>query len=122
MFDRLSSLVIALTLIAIAAILAALAGGDSLTIAILAAAGLAATAIVHAAAPAPLTKARAETAASPPAPPPSLLPHPDFVRRADQEPDPLPGPTDTLVTAATDPAIRVHDRHPRAAHTHHHTP
>src|SRR3546814_19417881 len=77
MFDRLSSLVIALTLIAIAAILAALAGGDSLTIAILAAAGLAAPAIVHAAAPAPLTKARAETAASPPAPLPSLLRHPD---------------------------------------------
>ncbi|PAL20743.1 two-component sensor histidine kinase [Sphingopyxis sp. GW247-27LB] len=111
MFDRLSSLVIALTLIAIAAILAALAGGDASTIAILALAGFAATAIVHAAAPAPVIEARAETAAPPPAPLPSLLRHPDFARRADQEADPLLGTTDNIVTVANDAAIRLLGRH-----------
>jgi len=111
MFDRLSSLVIALTLIVIAAILAALAGGDALTIAILAAAGFAATAIVHVAAPAPVTEARADIAAPPPAPLPSLLRHPDFARRADQETDPLLGTTDNIVTVANDAAIRLLGRH-----------
>src|SRR3546814_2041793 len=84
MFDRLSSLVIALTLIVIAAILAALAGGDPLTIAILVVAGFAAATIVHAAVPAPVTEAHADAAPPPPAPIPSLLPHPDFARRADR--------------------------------------
>ena len=47
MFDRLSSLVIALTMVAIAAIFAALTGGDPLSIAIMAAAALVAVAMVY---------------------------------------------------------------------------
>lgn len=112
MFDRLSSLVIALTLVAVAAIFAALAGGDALTIAILTFAGAAAAVIVHAAIPAPLPEARAETATPPAeAAAPSLLRHPDFARWADQEREPLLGTADNIVTIANDAAIKLLGRH-----------
>lgn len=112
MFDRLSSLVIALTLVAVAAIFAALAGGDALTIAILTVAGIAAAAIVQAAVPAPLPEPRAEAAGAPaPTPPSSLLRHPDFARWADQEKEPLIGTADNVVTIANDAAVRLLGRH-----------
>ena len=108
MFDRLSSLIVALTLVAVAAILAALAGGDAWTIAIMAAAGAVAAAVVHAALPEPLPGPRT-TAAD--APLPSLLRHPDFARWADQEKEPLLGTTDDRVTFANDAALRLLGHH-----------
>ncbi|WP_245836435.1 ATP-binding protein [Sphingopyxis indica] len=112
MFDRLSSLVIALTLLGVAAIFAALAGGDAATIAILTLAGLAAAAIVHAATPAVAAESPLEPPESPlAAQPPSLLRHPDFARWADQETDPLLGTVDNIVTVANDAAIRLLGRH-----------
>src|SRR3546814_13982517 len=65
----------------------------------------------HAAVPAPVTEAHAEAAPPPPAPIPSLLRHPDFARRADQETDPLLGTTDNIVTVANDAAVRLLGRH-----------
>lgn len=112
MFDRLSSLVIALTLVAVAAIFAGLAGGDALTITLLAAAGAAAAAIVHAAVPgAPPDFDGGTGAPEPEAPPPSLLRHPDFARWADQEREPLIGTADNVVTIANDAAVRLLGRH-----------
>lgn len=112
MFDRLSSLVVALTLVAIAVILAALSGGDALTIAILAVAGAAAVAVVHGAAPDPLPEGRGEAIAEAPPPPPlSLLRHPDFARWADQERGPLIGTDDHIVTIANNAAVRLLGRH-----------
>lgn len=110
MFDRLSSLVIALTLVAIAAIFAALSGGDLMSIAIMAIAGGAAAATVyHARSGTPDT----QTAAPPPAEPPrvSLLRHPEFVHWVDQEKEPLLGTADNIVTIANDAAIRLLGRH-----------
>ncbi|WP_077146642.1 ATP-binding protein [Sphingopyxis sp. KK2] len=112
MFDRLSSLVVALTLVAIAAILAALAGGDALAIAILAAAGVAAAAIVYSALPGTvIVENRAEAAPTPALPPISLLRHPDFALWADQEKEPLLGCDGNIVTLANDAAIRLLGRH-----------
>ncbi|OHD00621.1 MAG: two-component sensor histidine kinase [Sphingopyxis sp. RIFCSPHIGHO2_01_FULL_65_24] len=112
MFDRLSSLVVALTLVAIAVILAALAGGDALAIAILAAAGVAAAALVYSALPSPvMAESRVDTAPSPAPPPASLLRHPDFALWADQEKEPLLGCDDNIVTLANDAAIRLLGRH-----------
>ena len=112
MFDRLSSFVMALTLLAVAAIFAALAGGDALTIAILLLAGLAAAVLVHSAAPAPSTERPSEPAEpSPAVQPASLLRHPDFARWADQESEPLLGTADNIVTVANDAAIRLLGRH-----------
>ena len=99
MFDRLSSLVVALTLVTVAVILAALAGGDALTIAILALAGIAAAAIVYGALPSqlpePQSHVMAETA------PASLLHHPDFALWVDQEKEPLIGISGNVVTRCT---------------------
>ncbi|MDZ3831296.1 MAG: ATP-binding protein [Sphingopyxis sp.] len=112
MFDRLSSLVIALTLVAVAAIFAALAGGNPLVIAILTLAGVAAAAVVHAALPSELPEPRADTAApAAETPRPSLLRHPDFFRWADQEKEPLIGTADNIVTIANDAAVRLLGRH-----------
>lgn len=112
MFDRLSSLVVALTLVAIAAILAALAGGDALAIAILTAAGVAAAAIVYSALPgAVVVESRAEAAPAPALPPISLLRHPDFALWADQEKEPLLGCDGNIVTLANDAAVRLLGRH-----------
>lgn len=111
MFDRLSSLVVALTLVAIAAILAALAGGDPLSITILALAGAGGIAVVHAAIPSPLPEPRADATPTVAPPPPSLLRHPDFARWADQEEEPLLGTADNLVTIANDAAVRLLGRH-----------
>lgn len=111
MLDRLSSLVIALTLIAVAAILAALAGGDALSIAILSVAGAIAAAIVHAAIPAPPPEPRDESLAPAQAPFPALLRHPDFALWADQESEPLIGTADNIVTIANDAAVRLLGRH-----------
>ncbi|WP_432767739.1 MAG: two-component sensor histidine kinase [Sphingopyxis sp.] len=112
MLDRLSSLVIALTLVAVAAIFAALAGGDALSIAILTLAGAASAAVVHAAIP---TTPPAPSAAAPAGPPSpqteSLLRHPDFARWVDQEREPLLGTADNIVTIANDAAIRLLGRH-----------
>ena len=83
MFDRLSSLVIALTLVVIAAILAALTSGGALSIAMMAVAGFAAAAIVYSALPAPLPEAPGAVPATE-APPVSLLRHPDFASWVDQ--------------------------------------
>lgn len=110
MFDRLSSLVVALTLVAIAAIFAAMAGGDLLSIALLALAGAAGIGIVQAALPTPLP----DTSGAPVAaetPPASLLRHPDFARWADQEREPLLGIVDDQVEIANDAAVRLLGRH-----------
>ncbi|ALH80162.1 sensor histidine kinase [Sphingopyxis macrogoltabida] len=111
MLDRLSSLIIALTLVAVAAIFAALAGGDALAIAILTVAGLVGAAIVHGAVPTPLPDPQG--GAAPPAdlPPPSLLRHPDFALWVDQEKEPLLGIADNIVTIANDAAVRLLGRH-----------
>jgi two-component system phosphate regulon sensor histidine kinase PhoR len=112
MFDRLSSLVVALTLVAIAAILAALAGGDALTIAIVALAGVTAAAIVYSALPgAVIVETRADAVQAPAPPPISLLRHPDFALWADQEKEPLLGCDGNIVTLANDAAIRLLGRH-----------
>ncbi|MBL0916905.1 MAG: two-component sensor histidine kinase, partial [Sphingopyxis sp.] len=94
MFDRLSSLVAALTLVAIAAIFAALAGGDALSIAIIAVAGVAGVAIVYGALPSPLPDPQAPPKIE--APPVSLLRHPDFALWVDQEDEPLIGVADNV--------------------------
>ena len=112
MFDRLSSLVIALTLVAIAAIFAALSGGDPLSIAIMLVAGFVAAATVYSALPAPLPDMQGGSA--PPlaeTPTISLLRHPDFAHWVDQEKEPLIGTADNIVTIANDAAIRLLGRH-----------
>ncbi|NIJ36566.1 two-component system phosphate regulon sensor histidine kinase PhoR [Sphingopyxis panaciterrae] len=111
MFDRLSSLIIALTLVAVAAIFAALAGGDALVIAILTAAGLAGAAIVYGSVPA--VRSDPQGTAAPPAEPQpvSLLRHPDFAHWVDQEREPLLGLVDNIVAIANDAAIRLLGRH-----------
>ncbi len=111
MFDRLSSLVIALTLVAVAAIFAGMAGGDPLSIILLALAGVAAAAVVHSALPTPLPDTRVETAPAAGTPLPSLLRHPDFAHWADQEKEPLLGVADKVVTIANDAAVRLLGRH-----------
>ncbi|HWW57686.1 MAG TPA: ATP-binding protein [Sphingopyxis sp.] len=111
MFDRLSSLVIALTLIAIAAIFAALTGGDALSIAIMAVAGAVAAVTVHGALPAALPDAPGAEPATPAPSPVSLLRHPDFAHWVDQEKEPLLGIADNIVTIANDAAIRLLGRH-----------
>ena len=110
MFDRLSSLVIALTLVVIAAIFAALTGGDPLSIALMAVAGFVAAGTVYSALPASLPDAQG-AAPSAEAPPVSLLRHPDFARWVDQEKDPLLGVADNIVAIANDAAIRLLGRH-----------
>lgn len=111
MFDRLSSLVIALTLVAVAAIFATLVGGDPLSIAILTLAGAVAAGVVHSALPTALPEPRDAATPAQPAPLPSLLRHPDFARWADQEKEPLIGTADNIVTIANDAAIRLLGRH-----------
>lgn len=111
MFDRLSSLVIALTLVAIAAIFAALAGGDLLSIAMLVIAGVIAAGTVYSALPAPLPDGLGSAVQAAEAAPVSLLRHPDFARFVDQEKDPLLGVADNIVTIANDAAIRLLGRH-----------
>ncbi len=111
MFDRLSSLVIALTLVAIAAIFAALSGGDLLSIAIMAVAGAVAAVTVYSALP---VAPRDNLGPHPPpadAPRVSLLRHPDFAHWVDQEKEPLLGTADNIVTIANDAAIRLLGRH-----------
>lgn len=111
MFDRLSSLVIALTMIVIAAIFAALTGGDLLAIAIMAIVGCVAAWTVYSALPASI----AEPSTAPPSPTPiaptSLLRHPDFAHWVDQEKEPLLGTADNIVTIANDAAVRLLGRH-----------
>lgn len=110
MFDRLSSLVAALTLVAVAAIFAALVGGDLASIAILALAGALGAVLVYGAQPPPA--ATPPAAASPvPAEPPLLLRHPDFTRWADQEREPVLGVIDNVVAIANDAAVRLLGRH-----------
>ena len=111
MFDRLSSLVIALTMIVIAAIFAVLTGGDLLAIAIMTFAGFAGAGIVHRALP----LAASDRSGALPAPaetaPISLLRHPDFAHWVDQEKEPLLGTADNIVTIANDAAVRLLGRH-----------
>ncbi|PKQ00979.1 MAG: two-component sensor histidine kinase [Alphaproteobacteria bacterium HGW-Alphaproteobacteria-13] len=112
MFDRLSSLIVALTLLAIAAIFAALADGEALTIAIMALAGILALAVVHSARSAPLPAPRRDAAQpTDDAPPPPLLRHPGFLRWADQEKEPLLGTAEDRVIFANDAAVRLLGRH-----------
>lgn len=112
MFDRLSSLVVALTLVAVAAIFAALAGGDALTIALLALTGAAAAALVYSALVSPaVAQTHPETAPAPDPAPTSLLRHPDFALWADQEEEPLLGCDGNIVTLANDAAVRLLGRH-----------
>ncbi|USI78840.1 cell wall metabolism sensor histidine kinase WalK [Sphingopyxis sp. USTB-05] len=111
MFDRLSSLVIALTLVAIAAIFATLAGGDPLSIAIMVLAGFLAAATVYSALPMSLPATKDVGAVAAVAPPISLLRHPDFAHWVDQEKEPLIGTADNIVTIANDAAIRLLGRH-----------
>ena len=111
MFDRLSSLVIALTMIVIAAIFAAMTGGDLLAIAIMGIVGCIAAWTVYSALPASI----AEPSIAPPSPTPvapaSLLRHPDFAPWVDQEKEPLLGTADNIVTIANDAAVRLLGRH-----------
>lgn len=109
MFDRLSSLVIALTLVAIAAIFAMLAGGDPLSISIMVLAGFGAAATVYGALPLALPDTTGSTPAE--APPISLLRHPDFAHWVDQEKEPLLGIAGNIVTIANDAAVRLLGRH-----------
>jgi two-component system phosphate regulon sensor histidine kinase PhoR len=111
MLDRLSSLVIALTLVAIAAIFAALSGGDPLSIAIMLLAGFIAAATVYSALPTATPDAQGTTSPPVEAPPISLLRHPDFAHWVDQEKEPLLGTADNIVTIANDAAIRLLGRH-----------
>lgn len=111
MFDRLSSLVIALTLVAIAAIFATLTGGDPLSIAIMVLAGFLAAATVYSALPVALPDPKGAGAEPAVAPPVSLLRHPDFAHWVDQEKEPLIGTADNIVTIANDAAIRLLGRH-----------
>ena len=111
MFDRLSSLVIALTLVAIAAIFATLAGGDPLSIAIMVLAGFLAAATVYSALPVPLPDPKSAGSEAAAAPLVSLLRHPDFAHWVDQEKEPLIGTADNIVTIANDAAIRLLGRH-----------
>src|SRR3546814_3523198 len=106
MFDRLSSLVIALTLVVIAAIFAALTGGDPLSIALMAVAGFVADGTVYSALPVSLPDAQG----APPvaeAPPVPLLRHPDFARWVDQEKDPPLGVADNNVALSNDATLRL---------------
>ncbi|MDO9362233.1 MAG: ATP-binding protein [Sphingopyxis sp.] len=111
MFDRLSSLVIALTLVAIAAIFATLSGGDALSIAIMLLAGFIAAATVYSALPTALPDAHGAALSPAEALPLSLLRHPDFAHWVDQEKEPLIGTADNIVTIANDAAIRLLGRH-----------
>ena len=111
MFDRLSSLVIALTLVAIAAIFATLSGGDPLSIAIMVLAGFVAAATVYSALPTAIPDTQAAGMPPADAAPVSLLRHPDFVNWVDQEKEPLIGTADNIVTIANDAAIRLLGRH-----------
>ena len=111
MFDRLSSLVIAMTMVAIAAIFATLSGGDPLSIAIMFLAGIIAAATVYSALPTALPDAQGAALAPTEAPVLSLLRHPDFAHWVDQEKEPLIGTADNIVTIANDAAIRLLGRH-----------
>lgn len=111
MFDRLSSLVIALTLVTIAAIFAALAGGDALVIAMMAIAGFLASLTVYSALPPAAPDGRTAGQAAAEIAPLSFLRHPDFARWVDQEKDPLLGVADNIVAIANDAAIRLLGRH-----------
>ena len=111
MFDRLSSLVIALTLVAIAAIFAALSGGDPLSIAIMLLAGFVAAATVYSALPGALPVPQGTGLPLAEIPVVSLLRHPDFAHWVDQEKEPLIGTADNIVTIANDAAIRLLGRH-----------
>ena len=111
MFDRLSSLVIALTLVAIAAIFAALSGGDPLSIAIMLLAGFVAAATVYSALPSALPVTQGTGLPLADVPVVSLLRHPDFAHWVDQEKEPLIGTADNIVTIANDAAIRLLGRH-----------
>lgn len=111
MFDRLSSLVIALTLVAIAAIFATLSGGDPLSIAIMALAGFVAAGTVYSALPAAVPEAQGAGLPVTDVLTVSLLRHPDFARWVDQEKEPLIGTADNIVTIANDAAIRLLGRH-----------
>jgi len=111
MFDRLSSLVIALTLVAIAAIFATLAGGDAQSIAIMVLAGFLAAITVYSALPGASHGTQGTDTPQAAAPPVSLLRHPDFAHWVDQEKEPLIGTADNIVTIANDAAIRLLGRH-----------
>ncbi|WP_235957480.1 sensor histidine kinase [Sphingopyxis microcysteis] len=98
-------------MIVIAAIFAALTGGDLLAIAIMAIVGCIAAWTVYSALPASI--AEPSTAPPPPATiaPASLLRHPDFAHWVDQEKEPLLGTADNIVTIANDAAVRLLGRH-----------
>src|SRR3546814_11950914 len=100
MFDRLSSLVIALTLIVIAAIFAALTGGDPLSIALMMVAGFVAAGTVYSALPASLPGAPSAAPATE-APPVPLLRPPSFARWYTQDKDPLLGIPPNIVAPTT---------------------
>ncbi len=111
MFDRVSSLVIALTLLAIAAIFAALAAGDPLSIMIMAIAGALAAITIYSTLPTAPTDPQGQTQPAAIAPYISLLRHPDFAHWVDQEKEPLLGTADNIVTIANEAAIRLLGRH-----------
>ncbi|MBL0767737.1 ATP-binding protein [Sphingopyxis sp. XHP0097] len=112
MFDRLSSLVAALTMIAIAALFAAMVGGDALSITILTITAIAAVAVLYSTLAAPVSDARVQVNTEPVVlPPRSLLHHPDFAQWADQEKEPLLGTAANIVTIANDAAIKLLGRH-----------
>ncbi len=113
MLDRFSTLIIALTIIAIGTVVASITSSDAWSIAVMAAAGLSVCFLMFAAQVpdrtinsddlAPLTPS--------PAPPTSLLLHPDFSRLADQELEPMLGTANNIVTIANEAAIALLGQH-----------
>lgn len=113
MLDRLSSFIIAVTLIGMAIVISAIAGGDWVSIGFVSLAGVLGAAILYAAAPAPFREpahsahpghSRSHAGGS-------MLLHSDFALLADQESEPLIGLSDNVVTVANDAAIALLGRH-----------
>lgn len=113
MLDRLSSLLIAITFIVMAVVIAAIYGGDWVSLLLVALAGVGGAAILYSAAPGPITEPTADDgiAAGKAQYHGSILLHKDFARWADQESEPVLGISDHVVTIANDAAIALLGRH-----------
>jgi two-component system phosphate regulon sensor histidine kinase PhoR len=112
MLDRLSSLIIAATLVFMALILALVSGASWASAIVLSFAGLAGAALVYTASPSAIREPsiaygeslnRSASA--------SLLLHHDFIRWADQETDPVIGVQNNVVALANDAAVALLGRH-----------
>lgn len=113
MLDRLSSLLIALTCSAMAALVAIILGADWLSITLMLAAGFGGSFLLYVSAAQPIYEptptslaAHATQAYRGP-----LLRHPDFAAWLDQEDEPILGISDNVVTIANDAALLLLGRH-----------